>query len=58
MLIGGGKEVIRPKSKSLDVILDDPRIISICFRNKETGWKGYSMEIIVKNVHAKIELHK
>lgn len=35
-------------SPSLMTLPSNPRIVSVCFRNKETGWKGYHMEIKIE----------
>lgn len=49
--MGGGKNFvvvqISDKSDSIYTISENPRIVSVCFRNKDNGWKGYHMEIRV-----------
>lgn len=35
-------------TKELMIIPENSKIVSVCFRNKEAGWKGYRMDIKLK----------
>lgn len=43
--------MISEPSRSSDILTlpSNPEVVSICFRNKEAGWKGYHIEIRVIN---------
>ena len=47
--IGGGEikplKRIATNDTAIYVIPENPKIVSVCFRNKDNGWKGYNMEI-------------
>ena len=51
-LIGGGKteSIKQTATKAADIYLipKNPKIVSVSFRNKDAGWKGYNMEIRLK----------
>lgn len=52
-VMGGGKKICvvkdcKPFRTAIYTFPENPRIISVSFRNKEYGWKGYNMEIKIK----------